>query len=250
MNLPKVKIEKDVGIITLSNPKSHNSLTLNVIERISEVIIDWNAKSIKAIIITGEGKSFCSGMSINEINKEVLTANPIGKLCTTLENFEGLTICALNGGVYGGAVEIALSCDFRIGHPAISMFVPASKLGIHYEPMGICRSINILGAQMTRRIFLLAEKFSGVEMFKFGFIDFMAKNADEVIIKSKEKAKLLTGSAPLAVNGMKATIVDLLHEGTFEKKIRDRIERCLDSQDHFEALQAYRDKRKPVFQGK
>ena len=250
MNQPQIKIEEDVGIITLSNPESHNSLTLKAINRICEAIKDWKKKSVKVIIITGEGKSFCSGMSINELNKEVLEANSIGKLCNILENFEGPTICALNGGVYGGAVEIALSCDFRIGHPGISMFVPAVKLGVHYQAKGLNRSINILGPQITRRIFLLAENFSGVEMYKIGFVDFMEKDTEQVMSSAKEKAKLLMGNAPLAVIGMKATIVDLLNGGVFENKVRERIQRCIDSQDFNEALEAFKNKRKPVFKGK
>ena len=250
MSLPQIKVEDNIGIITLSNPESHNSLTLEAISKISQAITDWKEEPVKAIIITGKGKSFCSGMSINELNKEVLEANPIGKLCSIFENFKGPTICALNGGVYGGAVEIALSCDFRIGHPEISMFVPAVKLGIHYEATGIRRSINILGPQITRRIFLLAEKFSGVDMFNLGFIDFMEDNAEYVMIEAKEKANLLMGNAPLAVNGMKATIVDLLKEEFHKGEVRDRIERCFNSQDHYEALKAFRDKRKPIFRGK
>ena len=87
-------------------------------------------------------------------------------------------------------------------------------------------------------------------MYKIGFIDFMEKDTEEVMSSAKEKAKLLTGNAPLAVNGMKATIVDLLNGGVFENKVRERIQRCVDSQDYYEALEAFRNKRKPVFKGK
>jgi enoyl-CoA hydratase/carnithine racemase len=132
VNSPEISIKNEVGLIVLSNPNRHNCLTIRDINEIKKAVLSWKNQKVKVLIITGTGKSFCSGMSINELSKKVLKENPIGILCDVLESFPGPTICALNGGVYGGAVEIALACDFRIGYTGISMFVPAAKLGIHY----------------------------------------------------------------------------------------------------------------------
>ena len=90
-----------------------------------------------------------------------------------MESFPAPTICALNGGVYGGGVDLAMACDFRIGVQGMKMFVPPARLGIHYDPAGIARVVQRLGAQMARRVFLLAENFDDQALLDCGFLDYL-----------------------------------------------------------------------------
>ena len=64
------------------------------------------------------------------------------------------TICALNGGVYGGSTDMALSCDFRIGVEGITMFMPAARLGLHYYAGGMRRYVARLGLGAAKKLFL------------------------------------------------------------------------------------------------
>ena len=125
--------ECNFGIITLNNPSIHNALKIIDIELIRSTLHEWKKCNLSAILITGSGKSFCSGLFINELENKVWTENPLNMLCDDIESSKCPVICALNGSVLGGAVELALSCDFRVAYKTISVAVPAAKLAIHYD---------------------------------------------------------------------------------------------------------------------
>jgi hypothetical protein len=80
------------------------------------------------------------------------------------------TICALNGSVYGGATDLALCCDFRLGVRGSRMFMPAAKFGLHYYPGGLRRAVAALGATQAKRIFLTAQTIDSDEMLRIGFL--------------------------------------------------------------------------------
>ena len=250
MSLPLGNREKDIAIITLRNPRKHNCLTLSDVNIIIKYLKSWKNTNLRALILTAEGKSFCSGFSLSELEKRQWKKNPITRLSDELENCDYPTICALNGSAYGGGVEIALSCDFRVGHKKMKIFVPPAKLGIHYEPTGLIRSINVLGVQLTRRLFLLNEEIKGEALLDVGFVDFLVGKGEDVFLEAQEKASLIIKGAPLAVDGMKKTIVEIIKSNSDSKIVRERIKNCFESSDHLEALNALRENRNPVFTGK
>ena len=135
--------ENNLGIITLNNPLIHNALKTSDVKIIKQTLLKWLDYNLDAILITGTGKSFCSGLFLDEFDNKKWDNNPITSICEYIENCKCPVICALNGGVFGGAVEISLSCDFRVADNTLSLMVPASRLGVHYEPSGLKRFKNV-----------------------------------------------------------------------------------------------------------
>ena len=138
------------------------------------------------------------------------------------------TVAALNGGAYGGGVEIALACDFRVGVTGMRAFAPPAKLGIHYEPAGIRRAIDRLGSQAARRMFLLAETFDAEALLAMGFLDHLVA-PEALAAKVAEMTATVAGLAPLAVRGMKRTIVELARGTLDAAAARERIAACFAS---------------------
>ena len=202
-----------------------------------------------AIILTANGRSFCSGLFIDELKSANWKENPISKLCERIESAEVPIICALNGGVYGGGVEIAMSCDFRLAKKNISLAIPAAKLGIHYEPKGMLKALRLFGSSLSRRLFLLAETVYFNEIDKTDFIDFWIDDPEQVVSMARKLVKVLEGNAPLAVKGMKKVLNQLERNCLDEMSAKNQIKKCFDSNDHAEALQARSEKRAPVFSG-
>ena len=91
-------------------------------------------------------------------------------LLDALERFPLPTLCALNGSVYGGATDLALCCDFRIGVRGSRMFMPAARFGLHYYPGGLRRYVTALGATQAKRVFLTAQTLDATEMLRIGFL--------------------------------------------------------------------------------
>ena len=82
----------------------------------------------------------------------------MSKLCDAIQSFPLPTVCALNGSAYGGGVEIACACDFRIAVSNIEIMVPPAKIGIHYHPAGIKRFLNILEQVLPRDYYSQQQK--------------------------------------------------------------------------------------------
>ncbi|MBL4806983.1 MAG: enoyl-CoA hydratase/isomerase family protein [Rhodobacteraceae bacterium] len=236
-----------IGRITLNNPAKHNALDSAAMRRIIEVLDGWRDTDIRAVILTGTGKSFCAGVSLTEVGRGIRSDLVLETLCNAVENFPAPVIAALNGGVFGGGVDLALSCDFRIGVTGMKMFVPPAALGIHYQPSGIARAVQRLGAQMARRVFLLAERFENQALFDSGFLDFQVQ-ADQLQNVARTKAQEIAGLAPMAVQGMKKSILAISRNDA-DTDAALRIDVCFASHDHVEGLAAKREKRQPVFTG-
>ncbi len=243
------RLDGAIGRITLDAPAAHNALDQAAMRRLTALLDDWAGRDLRALVLTGRGRSFCAGAALGDVGAADWTENPLTRLCDRLEDFPAVTVAALNGGAYGGGVELALSCDFRVGVTGMRAFVPPARLGIHYEPAGIRRAIDRLGSQTTRRMFLLAETFGDEALLAAGFLDHLV--APEALeAKALEIAETAAALAPLAVQGMKRTIVELSRGTLDTAAARARIAACFASADLAEGLAAQREKRPPVFQGR
>ncbi|QDL90877.1 enoyl-CoA hydratase/isomerase family protein [Paroceanicella profunda] len=241
-------VEGPVARITLARPERHNALDREAMAALTAELDRLAAlPELRALVLTGTGRSFCSGAALDGLAAD-WTRNPLTALCDRLEAFPRPTVCALNGGAYGGGVELALACDFRIGVEGMRLFVPPAKLGIHYEPAGISRALRVMGQQATRRLFLLAETFGDTALRDLGFLDHLV--APEALGPRVEAlVEEIAALAPLAVSGMKRTITELATGTLDAEAARGRIAACFASADHAEGLAAMRDKRTPRFTG-
>jgi len=239
-----------VGRITLNRPEAHNALDQTAMRGLTALLADWAARDdLRALVLTGRGRSFCAGAALGEVGAADWSDNPLTRLCDALEAFPVPTLAGLNGGAYGGGVELALACDFRVGVAGMRAFAPPARLGIHYEPAGIRRAIDRLGSQTTRRIFLLAETFDAEALLAAGFLDHLVA-PDALDAKVAELTGRLAALAPLAVRGMKRTILELGQNRLDSEAARQRIAACFASADHAEGLAAQREHREPRFTGR
>jgi enoyl-CoA hydratase/carnithine racemase len=163
-----------------------------------------------------------------------------------LEDLRMPTICALNGGVYGGSTDLALACDFRIGVDTAEMFMPAARLGLHYYKSGICRYVSRLGVDNAKKLFLTADKIDAPEMLRIGYLTAMVPVA--VLGEAVDRlARSLAANAPIAVRGMKRTINEIAR-GELDEAAADRRHRdSMRGAEIAEGIRAFAEKRSPKF---
>lgn len=227
-----------VGLLLLNSPKTKNALKSEDMLLIRNILRREAKSDIYALIIAGEGNVFCSGADFSELISIIgknrkdheLQSNDMSKLCDSIQNFPLPTVCALNGSAYGGGVEIACACDFRISVPNVEVMVPPAKIGIHYHPVGIKRFLNILGTSITKRLLLTATKISATELRDVGFFDQIINDGENVIEKAHSFIQQCKELSSEAVEGMKLSINDIVMDTVDKKTINLRIEKALKSQ--------------------
>ena len=160
----------------------------------------------------------------------------------------GPTIARLNGSVFGGATDLALACDFRVGVLGMRLRMPAARLGLHYYPSGLRRYVSRLGLSAAKRLFLLADEWDGDELLRIGYLDALVAQ-DRLDTQVDALAQSLLAGAPLALAGMKASLNEIARGECKLEKLREREARCAASADLKEGLAAYAQKRAPRFRG-
>ena len=237
MNIVKFTKNNGVGVLILNSPKSRNALKSEAMLLIRDLLHREAESDIYALIISGEGDVFCSGADFSEIisiigknrKDQELQSNDMSKLCDSIQNFPHPTVCALNGSAYGGGVEIACACDFRISVSNIEIIIPPAKIGIHYHPSGIRRFLNIFGQTVTKKLLLTATRMSEEELKKVGFFDEIINDGENVIEKAHSFIKHCKELSSEAVSGMKLSINDIIMDSVDTKSLDLRIGKALRS---------------------
>ncbi|MCP1909531.1 enoyl-CoA hydratase/carnithine racemase [Bradyrhizobium elkanii] len=254
--VPRLTKEGATAIVTLQRPSHANRLQH---EDAVQLQAYWDLlkddTTVRALVLTSAGKHFSAGYDLTSIDQTVdldpaaeLVDNAFASMVDALERLPQVTICALNGGVYGGATDLALACDFRYGVPACKMFVPAARLGLQYYSSGLRRFASRVGLDNAKRLFLLAEKLDAEQMLAIGYLHRIIAT-DDLLPQALQTARQAQGLAPLAISGMKATLNAIASGGIDERAARLGETRTLRSNDVREGLAAWREKRSPIFVG-
>ena len=205
---------------------------------------------MRVLILTGNGeKTFCSGASLQDLRNGQIGNNAFQAMTEQLSSLDIPTICAMNGDVYGGGVELAVSCDFRIGIEGSRMRVPAAAIGLCYPVEGIRRFTECLGPTLTKRILVGSEEFDANTLLQIGFLDHLVPR-QKLDTFSNDLAQHMAGLAPLAVRSMKS-ILRQAAGGAIDPEFAGELSKlCLESEDLQEGFAAKSEKRSPRFKGR
>lgn len=240
-----------VGRLVLNNPQRHNSLGHVELEAIKACLTQVaTSAQERVLIVTGAGeKTFCAGASLQELSEGQIGDDDFQQMTTQLADLGIPTICAMNGDVFGGGVELAVSCDFRIGIVGSRMRVPAAAIGLCYPTAGINRFVECLGVNLTKRILVASEEFSANTLLAIGFLDHLVL-PHNLNRSATDFAQHIAGLAPLAVQSMKRILRQAAVGAVDPEVARELSTRCLTSQDLQEGFAAKREKRSPRFEGR
>ncbi len=202
---PVLAISGATATIRLCRPTAHNRIDPDDIPVLRAHLADIAGHTdVRMVVITGTGgRTFSSGYTIEAIQKRL--DRSFEDLLDALESFPLPTLCALNGSVYGGATDLALCCDFRIGVRGTRMFMPAARFGLHYYPGGLRRYVTALGATQAKRLFLTAQTIDAAEMLRIGFLTELVDRR-RLAARIAAYAAALEDCAPGVVTSMKRQI--------------------------------------------
>jgi enoyl-CoA hydratase/carnithine racemase len=240
-----------VARIVLNNPARHNALgeaeLLALQGHFNSISKDGE---VRVLVLTSQGdETFCAGAALDQLRAGQISPGLFQATTDQLEELRVPTICAINGNVFGGGVELALSCDFRIGVHGTRMRVPAARIGLCYPLSGIQTFVQKLGVNLARRMLVAAEEFSAEDMLRIGFLDHLVDRGD-LERRTQEMAESLAGLAPMAVQAMKEILLQAA-TGSLDTDRAEALSRaCAESEDLREGFIAQKERRTPHFLGR
>lgn len=240
-----------VARLLLNHPERHNSLGEEQLRAIQEHLAALTGENApRVLVITGAGdRTFCAGASLRELGSGQISGDLFQETTDMVAALPMPTVAAIGGNVFGGGVELALSCDFRVGIEGTRMRVPAAAIGLCYPVSGIERFVQRLGVSGAKRLLLAAEEFSAEQMREIGFLDDLVPQA-RFAGAVDALAERLAGLAPLAVQAMKAIIQQAAGASLDRAHAAELARQCLASEDLQEGFAAQREKRSPRFTGR
>lgn len=172
----EVTEQQEVAVITLRRPEVLNALSAEMRSNLAAALRRYgDGSSVRGIVLTGTGRAFSAGEDLREAGRQ-----PAGGLIAAIELFHDITravlqtrvpvVAALNGIAVGGACEITLCCDARIGTPAAECYFPENTLGLPISNASSYLLPRLVGRQATRLI-LESARISAAEALSIGLLD-------------------------------------------------------------------------------
>jgi len=248
-----------VGHVILSNVAKMNAMTMQMWQAVPLALQTFDKDpEIRVIVISGDGdKAFISGADISQFdqlrgtedaqaqyNAAVNAAYMAPILCSKP------VVASIRGYCFGGGLGFAASCDVRICAEDAQFRMPAARLGLGYDPKGVKRFMDILGAANTADIFYSARRFDAKDALRMGFVN-QVHSVDDLPVKTQEYVQLISENAPLTMAAAKFAI----RQGLMDESEKDldhakqMVKDCFSSEDYKEGRKAFAEKRLPNFRG-
>jgi enoyl-CoA hydratase/carnithine racemase len=244
--------------LTIDNPGKRNALDHDILDALAELLPTLDAR---CLLVTGSGTVFSAGYDIGALPRdefaeaaEAIVAHPFSAAIEALDAFPYPVLAALNGHAIGGGLELALSCDLRVCSAGARLGMPPARLGLIYSHTGLRKFIDALGAPRTRELFFTARNIGAAEALGWGLVGEVVPAA-EVAARGVELAAEIAANAPLSLVGNKRVIRALLAaEAALDPAVEAELvalrAACFGSEDFFEGVRAFAEKRAPRGQGR
>jgi enoyl-CoA hydratase/carnithine racemase len=252
---PVLQIADGVATLTLNRPAQRNRLENGDLKALLAHFETVNQQSdVRVLVLTAntEGQPkpvFCAGYDIGGFDEPGHGSSFFEEIPDALAQLRPVTVCALNGSVYGGATDVVLACDLRIGLQGIEWRMPATALGLHYYPSGLQRYVSRLGLAAAKRAFLTARPFTANQLEALGLFEALV-GPDDWSQTLQALVQDILALAPLAVQETKKSLNEIASGAMNEDRLREREHMTSRSADFAEGRAAFAQRRKPVFVGR
>jgi enoyl-CoA hydratase/carnithine racemase len=244
--------------ITLNRPAVRNALSLDVNTRLAEIAAELAPdEEVRAVEITGAGdRAFCAGADLKErrgvpASESGTYINAIAGAINSIAELRKPTIAAMNGSAFGGGLELALACDFRILVAGAEVGLTEVRLGIMPGAGGTQRLPRLVGEARAKEMILLGRRIPAARALEIGLVGQVVPPAELTQAVLGLLAEL-EGCAPVSVQQAKSAI-----ERGYGRSIDEALELerqlyevTLFSEDRDEGLAAFAENRPPRYLGR
>ena len=249
-----VEKEGEVALVTVNRPRVLNALKSEVLKELSEAFVHLNGdQGVRVIILTGSGKAFIAGADILEMkdftSEQAREFATLGHMTMdAIQNSEKPVIAAINGFALGGGFELALACDIILASETAKLGVPEVNLGLIQGFGGTQRLPRLVGKALAKELIFTADAIDAKRAYEMGIVN-RVFSPGELLPEAKKMAKKIAEKGPVALKLAKRAI-----DGGYNKELSrgcaleiDAFVECFTTSDGKEGMNAFLEKRKPVF---
>jgi len=258
MAVINTQLNDNIGTITFNNPDHRNILSKEMIGEMLQSIGALQKGKMRVLVIRAQKgvRVWSAGHDVHELpmpGRDPLSYHD--PLVTVLRSIQSLpipVIAMIEGSVWGGACDLALSCDILIGCQSASFCMTPAKIGVPYNVSGILHFMNIMGVNFAKEMFFSAEPLSAERAAQAGLLNHLV-DVEQLESFTYDLAAKITRNSPLSIGVIKEQIRLLasahpLSPLTFER-VQGLRRTVYDSKDYEEGIKAFLEKRAPVFTG-
>jgi enoyl-CoA hydratase/carnithine racemase len=248
-------VDGHIAVMTLNNPAA-NTFTAEGLTEFEQVIVELDGNlEVYATVITGQGEKFFSAgadlKTFADGDKAAARrmARLFGVAFEALQNARPVTIAAINGYAMGGGLECALACDLRIAEEQAQMALPEPSVGLLPAGCGTQTLPWLVGEGWAKRMILTNERVGAAQALSIGLVEEVVPRG-QALTAALELAKRVSTLSPRAVNFSKQ-LIHQARQGTPRHAAlsleRERFLDLFDGADQLEGVNAFLEKRKPVW---
>ncbi|WP_245530631.1 enoyl-CoA hydratase/isomerase family protein [Alicyclobacillus acidocaldarius] len=247
------RVEDHVAVLTLNRPQALNALSREVLSEIGAHLAMLDLKDVRVLVIRGEGRVFCAGADIGQMqHMSAVEAESMARLgqrvFQAIEQLPIPVIALIHGGAFGGGLELALACDFRIAAAGAVVGLPEVTLGVNPSFGGTYRLPRAIGFARALSMMLLGERIPVEKALEYGLVNEVVA-PDELEARGMDLARKLASQSSAAMAAIKRSA----HHGFGQDPARAQAYEaaqfglCFASGDAHEGMAAFKEKRQARF---
>jgi enoyl-CoA hydratase/carnithine racemase len=246
----RYEVDGHVGVLTIARPEVHNALRRKTYDELEELV---RTTRERCLIITGEGRSFCSGDDVRELMVD-RTERPAPRLTPAagaLLRTNVPIIAAVNGAAVGWGMEMALMADFRVAARKAKFGELFVKRGLCSDVAGIARLAQLVGREKAAELLFTGEVIDAEEAGRIGLVGRVVDDAD-LLPTALDLAKRIAANPPLAVAALKEGLREALDPDWTDlgRWVSTRLGELFETEDHKEGVASFLEKREPRYVGR
>ena len=253
-------IEDGVAVLTLNRPDALNALSMEIRNGLLSTLARYaDDSNVRCIVITGAGRAFCSGGDVKGMGdsasrgyetraRGIQFSNTIPM---AMHKHPKVIIGMINGVAAGAGMSLSLACDLRVAGKSARFTTAFLKMGLSGDWGGTWTLTRLVGTARARELFLMPDMVGADEALKLGIVNRVAEDAD-LRNATMEIARRIADMPPVAVAAVKRNLFSAETDSfavTCDHEAFNQA-RCSQTEDHAEAVAAFKEKRKPVFRGR
>ena len=258
MSLIITETQDAIGTIVMNHAAKRNALSEALIGEITVALDAFRDQGIRSVVLRAPAgtRVWSAGHDVSELpdrGRDPLGwSDPLRVLIRAIQEYPAPVLALIEGGVWGGGCEVAMACDILVATPEATFAITPAKLGVPYNLGGVLTLMNMIPLPVAKEMLFTAQPIPTSQALNLGVINYI-KPAEEIETFVYGLAAQIVVNSPLSISVMKEELRLLSSARSITPELFERIQGLrrvvYDSQDYQEGLTAFREKRKPRFQG-